>query len=133
MVAKLSGVPVARALLLVAVDLSDETVDVDHQSLCARACAGVPRAAQGLGEDTVELADMPEAEPAQEHPERRGRHRTMSEYLLGAPGTERCTIIDAVRAQEHREHERGHLPAGTHCPRPVAEPHLSAHLGGGPA
>jgi hypothetical protein len=42
------------------VDLPDEAVDVDHQTLIARAGAGRPRPAQRLIQDVVKLAHMPE-------------------------------------------------------------------------
>ena len=40
MIPKLAGVPVARALLTVGVDLADEAVDVDHQRPVPRPGAG---------------------------------------------------------------------------------------------
>jgi hypothetical protein len=58
--AELSRVAVAGALLGVAVDLTDEGVDVDHQPPGAGSGPGLPRAAQRLAEHPVELADVPE-------------------------------------------------------------------------
>jgi len=85
LVAELAGVAVAGALLVVPVDLADERVNVDDQPLVAWAGAG---AAQRLGQDAVELTDVPERERAQERPERRRRHRPVTDDLVGAPGAQ---------------------------------------------
>ena len=68
-VAQLVGVAVAGALLGVAVNLTDEAVDVDGQQLVAGAGAQSPRAAQRDGEDPVELTNVPERKRAQERPQ----------------------------------------------------------------
>ena len=68
-----TGVTEAGALLGIAVDVADEAVDVDDQSAVARAGPGAPRTCERLGEQPVELADMPEREGAQERAERRRR------------------------------------------------------------
>jgi hypothetical protein len=58
------GVAKARALLLVAVDLADRGVDVEHDRLVARTGAHGPRPAQRLTGHDVELTEMPEGERA---------------------------------------------------------------------
>jgi hypothetical protein len=58
-IAKLAGVPVAGALLVIAVDLADEAVDIDHQRQLTRSRAGLPRPRERHVEHVVELADMP--------------------------------------------------------------------------
>ena len=73
-VPELPGVPVSGALFVVAVDLADETVDVDHQRQLTRAWPGLPHPRERLVKDVVELADMPERERPQECPEGRWRH-----------------------------------------------------------
>ena len=65
------GVAEARALLVVAVDLADRGVDVEHHRPVARAGAHGPGPAQRLARDDVELAEMTEGERAQERPDRR--------------------------------------------------------------
>ncbi len=58
MITKLVGVAVAGALLLVAVDLADEAVQVDHQRQITGAGARSPGTSERHVQDTVELADM---------------------------------------------------------------------------
>jgi hypothetical protein len=62
------GVAERGALLLAAMNLADERVDIDDQPPLARAAAGLPRTLQRQSEDAIELADMPERERAQDVP-----------------------------------------------------------------
>ena len=64
----LVGVPVAGALLLIAIDLTDKAVDVNDHPGVARAGTSRPRPANALREDSVELTDMSERERAQKRP-----------------------------------------------------------------
>ena len=118
---ELLGVADPGALLGVPVDLADEGVDVDHQAPFARARAGPPRASQRLAEHAVELAHMPERKRTQKRAQRRGRHRPMPEQRLGPPRPQHIAVIDAVRAQQHRVHQREHLAARARRPRPLPE------------
>jgi hypothetical protein len=69
-VSELAGVAVGGALLLVAVDLTDERINVDDEPLIAGAGAGRPRPLQRQAEDLVQLAHVPERERTQERAER---------------------------------------------------------------
>jgi hypothetical protein len=80
----LGGVPIARALLLIAVHLTDETVDVDHQALVTGSGASSPRAGDQQAQTWSKFADIPERERAQKRPQRRRGHRTVPEQRLGA-------------------------------------------------
>jgi hypothetical protein len=122
-VAELAGVAVAGALLGVAVDLADEGVDVDHQPPGAGAGTRGPGAPQQLAEHAVELAHVPECEGAQERPQRGGRHRPVAEHRLGPAGAQDLAVIDAVRAEQHRVHEREHLAPRPRRPRTPAQAH----------
>lgn len=77
MVAEHPGVAVTGAALLVAVDLRDRGVEVDHETLGARPRA--PGAAKKLAHGGIELAHLPEAEPAQPVADGRGRPRAKAE------------------------------------------------------
>jgi hypothetical protein len=112
-VAELTRVPVAGALLRVAVHLADERVEVEHQPPLTGAGARLPRASQRLGQDAVELAHVPEGERAQERPQRRRGQHPVPEHQPGAAGAQDVTVGDRVGAQQHRVHQRQHLP-----PRP---------------
>jgi hypothetical protein len=123
-VAELAGVAVARAVLLLAVNLLDERVNIDRQAPLAGASAGPPRPAEQLPEDPVELANMPERERPQKCPQRRGRHHAMAEDPDGAPAAQHVTPIDAVCAQEHRVHQRHDFASRPEVPR--ASPEINA-------
>src|SRR5207245_6284985 len=63
---KLFRVPITGALLLITAHLTNEGVDVDHQTLLAGTRTSPPRARERLGEQPIELAHMPEGERPQE-------------------------------------------------------------------
>ena len=67
----LVGVPVAGALLPVAIDLTDKAVHIDDESLTTWAGAGRPGPHETVSQHAVELADVPERERAQKRPQRR--------------------------------------------------------------
>ncbi len=121
-ITELAGVAVAGAALVVAVNFADEAVDIHDQPPAAGAGTELPRAAQRQAEDAVELADMPEREGPQERPERRRRHRAMTKDRLGVAGPQDVTVIDAVRTQQHRVHQRQHLAPRPRRARPTAKP-----------
>jgi hypothetical protein len=127
-IAELLGVSVGRALLVIAVDLPDEAVDIDHQTLTCRAGALSPRPPQRLVEDMVELAHMPERERPQERPQRRRGHHRMPQHQPGRPGAQHVHVIDAVRAGEHPVHQAHHLTALQRRARSLGiQPHAVVH------
>jgi hypothetical protein len=106
-----AGVAVLRALLARAVDGLDGVVHIEEH-LTARA-GQQPRhllreVDQEPGGDRVELADVPEGERAQEHPDRRRRPHP-AEQVSHAPVAQQIEVVDAVRAGEHPAHQRGQL------------------------
>ena len=105
MIPALVGVPVAGALLVIAIDLADERIDIDDEPIVARAGARRPRALEALSQHPVELADMPERERAQERPERRRRRHSMTEHRPGLARAQHVAVIDAVRPERHRGHQ----------------------------
>ena len=112
MVAALAGVAVRGALLVVAVDLADERVDVDDQPPVAGAGARRPRARERLGEHAVELADVPERERAQERAERRRRRTRCPSTSAVRPDAQHVAVVDAVRARAPSP-----TPASSPCAR----------------
>jgi hypothetical protein len=64
----LSGVPIAGTLLVIAIDLANEAVDIDKEAILARSGTGRPRPPEAVSEYPVKLADMPEGERAKERP-----------------------------------------------------------------
>ena len=128
MIPELLGVPVAGALFLVAVDLADEAVDIDHQRPVTRPGARGPRARERLVEHPVELPDVPEGERPQKRPERRRRHHPMPQDQARAPGSQHVHVIDRVRAGQHAVHQRHHLAARqARARRPGVQPHRLVH------
>ena len=65
-----------RALLAVAMNLTDERIDIDDQALRARPGARSRGPGGAVGEHSVQVADVPERERAEERAERR-RGRNM--------------------------------------------------------
>jgi len=111
---------VGRRLLAVTVDLPDEGVDVNDQPPVNGSGARLPRPAQRLGQQPVELADVPEGERAQERPQRRGRRHPPKQGPQ-APGAQHVAVVNAVRAQRHRVDQRHDLASGVGRAGPVAE------------
>jgi hypothetical protein len=107
----------------VAVYLTDEAVDIDDQPLAAGAGAQLPCAAERLAQDAVELADMPEREGPQKRAECRRRHRPVPEDRFAVAGAQDIAVIDAVRAQQHRVHQRQHLAPRPRRARALTELH----------
>src|ERR1700733_5722758 len=128
MVATLFGVPETDTLLLLAIGLADKAVHVNDQPLSARPAPRPPRAHQRLVEYPVELAHMPESESPKKRPQRRGRRQPATQQSTRATSPQNITIIDAVGAEQHREHERHHLPARIRSTRPITtKRHEPAH------
>src|SRR4051794_8349423 len=96
-VATLARVAERSALLVVAVDLTDERIDVDRQRFLARSGAGRPCPRKALREHPIELADVPEGERAQERPQRRRRADAVPEHRRGLSRSEHIAVLDAVR------------------------------------
>ena len=105
MIPALVGVPVAGALLVIAVDLADERIDINDESILARPGTRRPRARQAVSQHPVELADMPERERPQERPQRRRRRHRMPEHRPGLARAQHVAVIDAVRPERHRRHQ----------------------------
>jgi len=80
-----------------------------------------PAAHARVGQDAVELADVPERERPQERPERRRRRDRVPEDLTTSPRAQQVAVIDAVRAECHRRDERHDLRARVRRARPVTE------------
>jgi hypothetical protein len=104
-VAELAGVAMGGALLVVAVNLADRGVRIDGHRAVSRSGACLPRPGQhGLGEP-VELADVPEAEHAQERADGGGRHHPVAEHAGGRPGAQHLDVVDAVATSEQAVHQ----------------------------
>jgi hypothetical protein len=98
-VATLAGIAKRSALLVIAVDLTDERIDVDRQTLLARSRAGCPCPPKALREHPIELTDMPEGERAQERPQRRRRADAVPEHRRGLSRAQHVAVLDAVRPE----------------------------------
>ena len=67
---------------------------------------------------------MPERERAQERPQRRGRRHPAAQQPPRPARPQQLAVIDAVRAEHHREHQRHHLAPRVRGTRPIpAQPH----------
>jgi hypothetical protein len=73
----LVGVPIARALLVIAIDLADETIHIDNESILTRSRPCCPGPLEAVSEYPVELADVPESERTKKRPQRRRRRDPM--------------------------------------------------------
>ncbi len=100
--------------------LPDETVHIDHQPPVTGTGAGPLRAHQRLPEQLVQLAHMPEGEGAQERAQRRGCRHPATRQPPRLARSQDLAVIDAVRAEHHREHQRRHLAPGVRGARPLA-------------
>jgi hypothetical protein len=105
-----AGVAAAGALVGRAVGLPHRVIDIDiRQPVGAdhkRRPAG--QTDQQPGRDRVELADVPEGEPAQERAQRRRRPDTAEQSVRRAVPQHRH-VIDAIRAADHPRDQRGDL------------------------
>jgi len=111
-VAELSGVAVAGALLAMPADLDDGGVHVDGHRPIARAGAGGPRAGEDLLGEAVELAGVAEGERAQERPDGGRRQDAVAEHGAGGPAAQHVHVVDAVPAGEHGVDQGEQLGAG---------------------
>ncbi len=114
------GVAVGGALLVVAADLTDEAVDVDHQPAVARAGAGLPGPLDRPAQQRVELADVPERQRAQERAERRWRGDPAAQQPARPARPQHAGVVDAVGPEHHREQQRHDLTSRVRRPGPVA-------------
>ncbi len=122
------GVSKASALLFIAVDLADETVDVDHEAIITGAGAGPPRARESLRQQPVELTDMPKGERPQERPQCRRGRQPPAQQPARAARTQHIAIIDRIGAEQHRVDQRHHLPARVRRPRTITtKRHQATH------
>ena len=64
---------------------------------------------------------MPERESPQKRPQCRRRRHPVTQHRRGLPRAQHVTVIDAVRPQRHRRHQRHHLAARVRRPRPITE------------
>ena len=64
---------------------------------------------------------MPEREQPQERPDSRRRRDSMTEHRSSPPRAQHLAVIDAVRAERDRGHQRHHLPARMSRPRPLTQ------------
>ena len=101
-IAALVGVAVAGALLVIAVYLADEAVDVDDEALTARAGTSRPGAPETVGQHPIELADMPERERTQKRAQCRRRRNAMTEDSPRLTRAQQITVLDAIRSERHR-------------------------------
>ena len=104
-------------------DLAHERVDIDHEPLRSGPRAGAPGAPQRLAEHAIELTHMPEGKAAQERPERRGRQHAVAEHAACLARAQHVAVVDRVRAEQHRVHEREHLRARAGGARALPEPY----------
>jgi hypothetical protein len=119
----LLGVPETDSLLLAAVRLPDETVDIDNETLITRTGARPPRTRQCLCQYAVELAHVTEGERPQKRPERGGRRQPATQETSGATRSQQLAVIDRVSTEQHREDQRHYLAARVRGAR-----HLTAEI-----
>ncbi len=109
------------ALLEGAFGLADEAVDVDYQAPCAWSRTRRPGALDRLARHQIELADVAEAEGAQEGAECRGRHRPVAEQGLGGAGAQHVCVLDRVSASRDCVDQGEHLAPGAGGARLLTE------------
>jgi len=98
----LVGVPIAGTLLVIAIDLTNERINIHNEPIVAWSGACRPRPPEAVSEYSVELADVPEGERPQERPERRRSRHSMAQHRPCLARAKHVTIIDAVHAERHR-------------------------------
>jgi hypothetical protein len=124
-------VPVGGALLQPPAHLADEAVHIDQQPLLAWPGASPPRAHQRFSQQRIQLAYVTESERPQERPQRRGCRHPATQKPSRATRPQHLAVIDAVRAEHHREQQRHHLAPRVRGTRTVVpQPHQppSQHL-----
>src|SRR5262249_11316107 len=117
-IAAFAGVAETGALLRVAVHLTDEAVDVDHQALLIRAGARRPGARKRLGQHAVELAHVPQGDRTQTGAGRRRPQGPRAGQRRRAPGPEQVAVVDRVGPERDRVRERADLAARPRSPGP---------------
>ena len=120
-VAQHLGVAERRTLLLLPLDLTDRRVNVENQPAGSGAGAKRPRSPQRLTDHGLELADMTEAERAEERADRGRGHHPERQHPLGGTGTERVGVVDVRTAGRDRVDNRKHLPARSGSAHPSGE------------
>jgi hypothetical protein len=130
-----AGIAERGALLGAPVDLADEAVDIDDKPPAAGARPCPPGARERLAEQPVELADMPEAERAQNVPivdgaatlpssaDKRPERRTSQSSMQSAPKTianSRLITLRPTLAAPTRSPRRTNRPASASIPSRAA-------------
>jgi hypothetical protein len=122
-IAATAGVAKPGALLVIAMNLTDKRININNQPVAAGAGAGRPRARQAVGQDAIELADMPERERAQKRAQRRGRRDTVAEHRRGLARAQDVAVLDAVGPQRHGADHGHDLAPRIGGARTVAQTH----------
>jgi hypothetical protein len=95
------GVAVRGALFVMAVNLRDRRIDIDHEILARRGPATqVPHPFQDPVRDGIELADMTERERPQERPDRRRGHHPQRQHPLRRPRPQDVDVINVSRPSD---------------------------------
>lgn len=100
-------------------DLADEAVDIDDQTLRAGSRAGLPRACQRDARHAVKLAHVPERKRPQKRAQRRRRRDPAAQPPTRTTGPQHLAVIDAVRPERHRIDQRHDLAPGVVRARPI--------------
>ena len=111
------------ALLVLAGDLADRRIDVDHEWSGSGTGAGSPDPLECAPDDGFELADMTEREGSQKRAQRRGRHHPMAQHPGGRTGAQHVGVINVRRAGDHRVDQRQHLAPRTSTTDPTQQAH----------
>jgi hypothetical protein len=64
---------------------------------------------------------MPERETAQERPERRRREHAVAHHAIRLADPQHITVVDRVRAEQHRVHQREHFRTRPRPRRAIGE------------
>ena len=118
MIAELFGVSVGGALLVVAIDLTNRGVQIDHQRFSSGTGAEVPHPSQHPRHDGIELADVTK----RERPQKRSNRRRCSDFEWQHPTRCSCSqhvdMINVGSARHHRRYHRQDLAARVRGPGP---------------
>ncbi len=116
------GIPVVDGTLLrQTVRLADRRVEVDREGVGPGSRSCCPGPGEEMAADGVELADVTPAEAAQEGAQGGGGLHAEAKDPLGATGSQRVRIVDAVTTRERGHDERQELVAGVRPAGPVTE------------